>query len=471
MYGLRVDRTRERSASQQLTQQLREAIHHQHIKGGEKLPPTRQLAKELGVARNVIIQVYEQLLAEGYLESRVGAGTFVTNLPNAYRLQNKTNKPSNVTSEVTNLSLKSRIAFRVGHPDPASFPKRLWAKLLKEVCLDAPDEAFAYGPVEGEARLRRAIADYLFRTKNILCRAEQIIILSGTTQGVDLIAKFFRHTPGVCVEDPGDGFTPAIFTSHGLTTYPISVDGQGMRIEALESVGTMGLVYIVPSHQFPLGGVLPIQRRLSLVNFAEEHNVYIIEDDYDSEFRYQGEPIPSLRSLAPNRVIYLGTFSKTLSPALRLSFAIIPDALNEEFLTLKERLNMRNPIMEQLAMASFLETKAMDRHVYKMKRIYSERRKLLIETLQEFFGKEIKITGENAGMHLVVDFPEYILGPPVYQAFREHGVEVEGVEEYTVCKGSHQNQLVFGYGALKNEQIIEGVHRIHQAMLAFRQTH
>lgn len=469
MYGLTIERGAKLSITQQLTGQLRDSILQNRLRGGERLPSTRMLAQELQVARNVIIQVYEQLLAEGYLETRMGAGTYVAELPYTYQRGNafepsSTNQGRTILKE-SNSHTTPSIAFRVGQPDQSSFPRKIWAKLAREVCLEVSDEVFAYGLVQGEYRLRQAICEYLFRSKSMICVPEQLVILSGTAQGVDLIATWLREQGrDVGVEDPGDGFTPAIFSRHGLTTTPVPVDALGVRVDALNGVNGLGALYIVPSHQFPLGGVLPIQRRLSLIRFAEENDLYLIEDDYDGEYRYNGEPIQSLRSLSTNRVIYLGTFSKTLSPALRLSFALFPEHLLDKILELKEELNMRTTVLEQHVLARFLESKAMDRHVFRMKRIYAERRRILIKALQDKFGEKIKITGENAGIHLVVEFEDGILNRRALERLAKEGVQVEGVEDYAIRKGFHGNKLVLGYGALDERQIVEGVHRMQCAL-------
>lgn len=466
MYGLNVDRNLEQSVVQQLIIKLRELILEKRLKSGDKLPPTRVLAEELKIARNSIIEVYEQLIAEGYLVSRVGSGTFVADLPELdKRMPDKSMEQRATAPSAMVQADKGEALFIAGQPEMAAFPRRLWAKLHQEVCLETPVKTFGYSSVQGEYALRRSIADYLFRSRSLSCTPEEIVVFSGTAQGIDLMAALFQDKKRpVGVEDPGDGFSATIFARRGLSVSPIPVDAQGICVEALKNVEPLAALYVVPSHQFPLGGMLPIQRRLGLIEYAEATGAFIIEDDYDGEFRYQGQPIPALRSLSTRRVIYLGTFSKTLAPTLRLSFAVIPHELKEGIIGLKETLNMRTPSLDQLVLARFLETKAMDRYVYKMKRIYAGRRRFLIHMLNEAFGEAIKITGENAGLHLVAEFNRINFDDNVRQSLLNEGIRVETVEEYALIKGNHRDKLVLGYGASDEEAIRSGVHRMRCAL-------
>jgi GntR family transcriptional regulator/MocR family aminotransferase len=265
------------------------------------------------------------------------------------------------------------------------------------------------------------------------------------------------------VEDPCDCFTHHIFTSLGIGLLPVSVDSQGLKTEELYQKRDIGIIYVVPSHQFPIGGIMPVQRRLQLLEYAIERNILIIEDDYDSEFRYRGEPIQSLRHLAPDHVAYLGTFSKIFSPGIRLGFLVLPDALMDPICQLKDNINMCTPSLEQLAMARFLESHSLDRHVYKMKKIYEAKRKHFIGELNATFGPAIRIGGENAGLHLMVEFCDR-RALPEPEVFSANGVGLWRVEDYTMKKGEHLHQLVLGYGALTDGEISEGVRQIYKVI-------
>lgn len=463
MFGLVLERTSAASLPQQLTRQIRERILEGRLAPREALPPSRLLAKELGVARNVIVQAYDQLLAEGYLTSRVGAGTFVTELAvlpaPARPFTGPLSPQPKAVPRTTGV-----ISFNPGLPDLTRFPRQSWARALKEACAGARPGTFSYGRAEGERALREALVGYLWRSKGIECRPEQLLIVSGAAQGADLLAHLWRNTGTALFEDPGYGHVRRIFEHNGLRIVPVPVDGCGMRTEALPARGPCTCIYVVPSHHFPLGGVLPIQRRLELLAYARERGALVIEDDYDSEFRYRGGPIQSLRHLASESVVFLGTFSKILAPALRLGFMIVPDHLRERLRYLKEELNMRTPALEQLALASLLEDRSLDRHVFRMKKLYQNKRRCLIEALGRAFGDRVRVAGEDAGLHLLVELTGRSLRQSDLTRLAERGVTVEWVEDYACRKGLHNNQLVLGYGALEPDRIRVGVQRLKAAL-------
>lgn len=461
MYGLYLDKTLPLSMTKQLTNQIRQQILQDKLKGGEKLPPTRSLAKELNIARNTVIQVYEQLIAEGYLESRAGSYTYVADLGD-WGLRSKVQKPDRIGYEKQREQIdEDIIRFHAGNPDISVFPRIKWAKLLKDVCLEAGDDVFGYKSPAGEWELRSALSKYLFRTKDIECHPEQILIVPGATMGVDLLAKVFKGDINeVAVEDPSLSYMKNTFRENGYLIHPVFVDDKGMRIAELYEKENIRLIYVVPSHQFPLGSVMTIGRRLQLLDYARENDAYIIEDDYDSEFKFQGEPIQSLRHLDPDRVIYLGTFSKIFSPGLRLGYIIVPDALAERVKAFMEQMNIRTSPVEQLTMARFIESKLLDQHIYKMKKIYENKRKFLINSMQLAFGERVRITGENAGLHILVTFADYEFNQAVFQRLLKSRVEIDWVEDYSIRKGSHRSQLVLGYGNLSLEQITIGIERL-----------
>jgi GntR family transcriptional regulator/MocR family aminotransferase len=462
MLGLYLDRNSALSLPQQITREIRDRLLKGRLERGEILPPSRLLARELGVARNVVVQAYEQLVAEGYLTSRVGSGTFVADLP-VSRFGARA-APAASWARPAATTKRAAISFNPGLPDLGRFPRLRWAKTLKEVCLEARADAFGYGPVEGERALREALAAYLWRSKGIECRPEQLVIVSGAAQGVDLLAHLWRDAGTALFEDPGYDHVCQIFEHNGLALSPIPADRHGLRTEALPVHGRCTCIYVVPSHQFPLGGILPIKRRLLLLEYARRKGALILEDDYDSEFRYRGEPIQSLRHLAPDLVVYLGTFSKIFSPGLRLAFMIVPDRLRERVFRLKEDLNLRTPPLEQLALARFIEDRSLDRHVFKMKRIYQVKRRCLIEALNREFGDRVRIAGEDAGLHLLLELPGRRFRQSDFPRLKERGVKVDWVEDYARRKGRHRHQLVLGYGGLEPDQIEVGVRRLRAAI-------
>ena len=464
MLGLRIDRESSVPITQQLITQIRFLILNGKLKGGEKLPSSRHLSKELNVSRNVILNTYDQLLAEGYLESREGSGTFVVKLDN---LPLRAEEKPHTKPEASSSADRKVIMFDSGTPDSLSFPRVQWGRILREECIYCSPKVYEYRPVSGEPALRSAIAKYLFRSKGIECDSEDIFIIPGATRGIDILAGLFRkETPAVIIEDPSIDFARDIFSYHGYDLLPVPADENGITTDNLPSNCPAKLIYVVPSHQFPLGGVLPATRRIQLLDYARKNSAYIIEDDYDSEFRYRGLPIQSLRHLDPDRVIYVGTFSKIFSPALRLGYMIVPRQLNVDILNMMADLNVRASSLEQMAMARFIDEKRLDRHIFRMKKLYEKKRTHLIRSLNNTFADSVKISGTNAGLHILVTFPNHDFCRGDMQRLNDNGVAVDWVEDYAILKGSHKNQLVMGYGNLQPEDISRGVEIIKNTLFS-----
>lgn len=468
MFGIYIDKADPVSSVKQLIAQIRRQILDGQLKNGEKLPPTRELSKDLHIARNSIVQVYEQLLSEGYLVSRVGSGTFVAELQNVQLNQPAFPARQNLQDRRVPIidGRPDIIRFHAGNPASTAFPRKRWATMLKETCLDASAAMFEYAPAVGIWQLRSALSRYLFRAKGIQCSPDQILIIPGAARGIDLLSELFHtKTDTVIVEDPSIDFVKRIFLFRGFSVYPVPADQSGMDTSKLPIEPPSLLIYTVPSHQFPIGAVMPVNRRLHLLEYAHQHDAYIIEDDYDSEYRYQGGPIQSLRHLDQERVVYMGSFSKILSPGLNLGYMIVPLHLLDKTTLLMEQLNMRASTVEQLTLARFMEEKLLDRHVFKMKKVYEKKRAHLIRSLQLAFGDKVLISGENAGLHILVSFTDHEFSPQDFEAFVKNGVEADWVEDYASLKGLHKNRLVLGYGNLTLEQITEGIGRIREVLL------
>lgn len=472
MYGLAVDREADMSLMQQLTGQIRQKVLEKSMKSGERLPPSRSLANELGIARNTVIQVYEQLIAEGYLESRTGSGTYVVDLAGCPECRmDSACSVEPATAKWQSPKSSDVIRFNPGNPDALHFPVTSWAKYLKEACLGANSASFGYGPAAGEWKLRCALVQYLYRSKGISCQLSQIMIIPGMARGVELMAKVLAGVGGVVVvEDPCIDFVQHILRLGGNKVCPVPVDRCGMVTEELPEDVPVRLIYTVPSHQFPTGAVMHISRRLQLLDYARRMDAYIIEDDYDSEYRYESGPIQSLRHLDSERVIYMGTFSKILSPTLRLGYLIVPQHLSEWLSSAMEHVNLRSAVMEQIALTEFIEASLLDRHVYRMKKVYEKKRAHIISSLHNAFHGSITITGENAGLHVLAIFKGLEFQPADFEIFKKHGVEAEWVEEYAIVKEHYKNQLVLGYGGLSLEQISEGVKRLKVAVEEIKQS-
>ncbi len=462
MFGLIIDRTLNVPITVQLTQQLREAILCGKITAGQKMPPTRQHAKELGISRNSVILAYEQLIAEGYLNSAMGSGTYAAAIDASAKYPRKSLKIGSIClNEKTNIDM---IVFDPANPDLSVFPKALWAKMLKEACLDAEADDFGYVSPGGHPVLIKAIADYLFRAKGIYCGHDRIFIVHGTSAGIEMVSKLlYRPGASAVAEDPCLHFARRAIEKGGLKVVPVESDVSGICTDLLPQIEDLRLIFVASSHQYPLGGILPASRRIALLDYAQSQNAYVIEDDYDSEFRYCGEPIQSLWHLDNERVIHLGSLSNVFSPSLRIAYMILPSALTEKAREHIDSLNVWTGAIVQIAIARLMESKQLDRHVFQMKKRYDAKRKHLIACLNAAFGSRIAISGDNAGLYLMITLPRR-LTPDDFAAFEKNAIDVDYVEDYALIKGRHENQLVLGFGNLSMENIEEGVRRLKEAL-------
>ncbi len=311
----------------QLYSRIRESILAGRLQPGGRLPSSRELAIRLQVSRNVILEAYDLLYAEGFLAPKQGAGTYVAG--GATFAGPSRTAPTPVTKVNMGYDCPPGVInFRAGTPNLRMFPARLWLQMVREVLQMPPEEMLAYGHPEGRQELRRAICDYVVRQREVSCHPEQIVITAGTTQAIGIACHLLLgEKRDVVLEDPITRDIQLIVKSHGATLHPVPVDNDGMRTADLPLPLNPAFIYVTPSHQFPIGGTMPIQRRIELLRYAEITNTFIIEDDYDSEFRFDGPPLSSLHGLHPDRVVYIGTFSKTLCPALRIGYLILPPQL------------------------------------------------------------------------------------------------------------------------------------------------
>jgi GntR family transcriptional regulator/MocR family aminotransferase len=309
----------------------------------------------------------------------------------------------------------------------------------------------------GLSELRNEIAAWLFRGRGLSVQAGDIFITQGATHALHLAAELLcKENREIITEDPCHTGMLRTLQNIGCHIVPIPADEYGIRTELLENRNASA-VYVTPSHQFPLGGILPASRRASLIRFARESGAFIIEDDYDSEFRYSGEPIMPLQALDPQRVIYVGTFSKSVYPALRVGYVILPKELQRQWVRIRTYTDVQNPVFEQAALAIFLRTRKMDRHVQKMRRIYGERRRVLLDSLEQNFGTDWRAHGDNAGLHLAVEFPGLSFDDYFRKSGQEKGINITPMEFHCIDGAMHQNKLLVGYGHLEPEEIRKGI--------------
>jgi len=456
-----IDRSSDIPLNRQVYQQIREKILNGHLQAGEKLPSTRELSAELQVSRNVILDTYDQLLAEGFLLARRGSGTFVAE--GAFLTQHDS---SFLLHEVSEKKPKNNIInFRSGIPALDLFPRKTWAKLSHQLWSDIESTNFGYDSPEGRLELRQTLTHYLLRTRGVNCQPEQIVITSGATQAMTLVSRLLLTPKDTAImEDPITNDIQTIFKSSGAFIYPIPVDEDGMKTDLLPENLHPKFIFLTPSHQFPLGSTLPIQRRIQLINFARRNNCFLVEDDYDSEFRYEGSPVSSLQGLDSERVLYIGSFSKILSPALRIGYIVLPTHLIEKCRQLKWFTDLHTPSLDQLILAYFIKEGYLERHIAKMKKFYKSQRDFLIQCLHTTFSNKVKVLGYSTGMHLIVELEDVHFSKELLLQIEQFGVKVYPVEDHTIEKEKYTNRIILGYGHLKKNEIEEGVTRLFQAV-------
>lgn len=453
-----VDRNSSQTLLRQIYSQIKEQILNGSLEAGAKLPSTRELASELGVSRNTVLDAYDQLTAEGYLNSRHGSGTTVEQgiaLERSSILQNIS------LPAVPHTNTLSYIDFRSGIPDLSGLPKQTFARLYHEVCLDMSDKDWGYGARGGDLDLRRAICTYLLHSRGLHSNVRNIQIVTGATQGLSLISSIMsRKHSNVIMEDPTHPGLRNVITRTGLNIIPADCDHNGLITSAIPEDSDVAFIYTTPSHQYPLGGILPIARRIELTRFAQANNTYIVEDDYDSEFRYEGQPVSTLYELDPEHVIYIGSFSKILSPALRLGYIIIPDSLIHDYDIEKKYSDVHTETITQQVLARFISTGGLEKHIRKMRKSYNVKRKLLIEEINKGFGDRCIIHGDTSGLHITAEFINTVFTPDLIEYLLNSGIKVYPVTSYMYSahsKKDHSHELLMGYGHLNNADITKGL--------------
>ncbi len=469
---------------QQLYQELRQAILEGRLPPGRRIPSTREMAKSLGVSRSTVTQSYDQLLSEGYLETVIGSGTYVCNqLPDDLLNSQAVKIVDKITSSPIKLSQygkillntenvprvnegKFEISFRYGRPAFNEFPIKLWRSLLSRYCVTSLDwldysvEPLGYKP------LREAIASYVSRVRAVNCEPEQILITNGTQQALDLIMRLLIE-PGdvIALEEPGYLSARLIFQTYGAKLLPIVVDESGLIVSKLSYANqNIRLVYVTPSHQFPTGAILSLPRRLELLALAAQNGTLIIEDDYDSEYRYGDRPIPALQGLdKSDSVLYVGTFSKVLFPSLRIGYLVLPKKLVAIFARAKWLSDRHLPILEQQVLADFIAEGHLERHIRKMRSLYDCRRQVLVQALKSHFGENAIILGEKAGLHVMVKLKTHLDDNEIIQRAANAGVEMMSASKHYLNSMS-SGEFIFGYGELNEHQLVEGIRRLGEIL-------
>jgi len=453
--------TVERSSGVPLIRQVHDALRDRILSGtfppGSKLPSTRELAGELGVSRNVVLEAFDQLQAEGFLAARKGSGTYAA-AGAAFRPP-ELPRFSPIAAVGFRPLLKDRLDFRSGLPDLALFPINVWRNLNRDVWNRITPEDLSYGPPEGRPELRSEIARYLNGARGVRCTADQVVVTAGTTQAIGIVSRLLLESgrSSCIVEDPLTVDIRRIIGSFGGRVLPVPVDGRGLMAERLPRSVKPAFLYVTPSHQFPLGATMPIQRRIRILEYARRLDACIVEDDYDSEFRYGAPPISTLQGLDPLRVIYVGTFSKTLCPAMRIGYIVLPPRLVRRGRELKWFTDLHNASVDQIVLARFIAEGHYARHLHAMKKVYGARRAALVGALTERFGSRVEVLGSAAGIHLCARFRGVRFTEDLLARIERAGARFPPVEEHALRKGRFRDTILIGYGMMDDARLREGV--------------
>jgi GntR family transcriptional regulator / MocR family aminotransferase len=473
-------------AFRQIYRAIRGRILNGELAASTRLPPTRSLAEELGVSRTTVLQAYEQLAAEGFILGRTGSGSYVSAAATAAtrrrdaartpraakqhpalsrfarRLEERRSRPlySSYVSEQPPVAYD----FRYGRPSIADFPVRAWQRCIGRRARAASVRAHDYGHPQGSPELRTALAGYLSRARGVSVDADHLLIVTGSQQGLDLAARVLLD-PGdtAVVEEPGYEGARRAFEAAAATLAFVPVDADGLRSEELAPVAPRARVaHVTPSHHYPLGGIMPYARRIALLAWARRAGAYVVEDDYDGEYRFGGRPLEALKALdQSDLVIYLGTFSKVMYPALRVGYLALPDPLVEPFVRAKLVADGGGPMLEQDALADFITSGEFERHIRRSRKRYAERRAVLLDALAKRLGDRVEVCGADAGLHVVVRLRDdrAPTAREIARRARAVGVGIYPLEAYYE-RPPRRPAFVIGYGGVKPADIRAGVAKL-----------
>ena len=477
-----IDRRSGQSLQRQIYDSCRSAILEARLRPGQRLPSSRVLASEIGVSRFPVLNAYAQLVAEGYVESRVGAGTVVSAslpeplIPNgpARAKSGAHSGPRPIASRCKLLPTSTRFpwlshfgAFRVGQVAFDKFPRQIWSSLIARHSRAENAKSIHYGDLMGAPALRRAVANYLRTARSVRCEAEQVLIVNGSQQALELAARVLLNSGDrVWVEEPSYPLARNVFTLNGCHLVPVPVDAEGLNVAAgIRKFKKARAAFVTPSHQFPLGVTMSASRRLQLVEWAQSAGAWIIEDDYDSEYRYESLPIASLQGLDPNaRVIYIGTFSKVLFPALRMGYIVLPPDLVDPFFTVRRVIDLGMPTFFQNVLADFIEEGHFARHIRRTRIVYAELRRDLVENLSQTFGSSLAPVGAEAGMHIAVMLPNGFRDEEVAERAARHNLSLWPLSRMYL--GAPRHGFILGFGAVTKTEIPHAVRKLRDLLAA-----
>ncbi|QQP12581.1 PLP-dependent aminotransferase family protein [Lysinibacillus agricola] len=457
MLLFQLEKNGEKPLYDQLYSGIKEAIITNKIAVGEKLPSKRKLADFLNISQTTIEIAYAQLLAEGYIMSKSRVGYFVEEIDELPYIQQDTIVPLNEQPKKKSY----KIDFNPGSIDIDAFPFQTWRKYAKELFDDTSKELLLTGEPQGELSLRTEIANYLFQSRGVVCSPEQIVIGSGTEQLLPMILRLFSDNTCFALENPGYPAVHRMFSQHKRKVYPIAVDDEGIIIHELEKTSA-DVVYITPSHQFPTGAVLSATRRAQALNWAAQSSSrYIIEDDYDSEFRYTGKPIPALHALDRNdKVIYMSTFTKSLMPSLRVAYFVLPTKLLATYNDVFNYYSSTVPRFDQHIVANFMHDGHFAKHLNRMRKVYRKKHEKLTSILENY-SNQIKITGEQAGMHILLDVQHALSEKQLQQLASNAEIGIYPLSDYRLdYSTTSQAQFLLGFGGIPVHEIEPSIEKL-----------
>lgn len=449
---------------EQIYSHIKKEIVEGRMNTKEKLPSTRALSLYLQVSRSTVSLAYDQLLAEGYIESIAGSGYYVSRLDNLYQ---NTETRSKKVEAVKPGKVEEGIVFSPVGVDLSQFPHSAWRKITREV-LAAEEALFVGGDAQGELALRTSIRQYIHAARGVICTEDQIIVGAGSEYLLMLLQKLIRADTIVAFEDPTYMKAYRSFADAGFPVRLVSTDKKGMNVTQLEETGA-NIAYVMPSHQYPTGIVMPIGRRLELLKWASQKpDRYVIEDDYDSEFRYKGKPIPSLQSTdRGDKVIYIGTFSKAVAPAIRVSYMVLPQMLLQRYREQGSYLSATVSRMDQRILNEFMQRGHFERYLNRMRKVYRDKHDKLLSLLKPF-EKKFVIGGEWAGLHLLLTAKEDVTEQELIRRAADAGVKIFGMSDNLVEEKEQYTQkatILLGYAALSEQEMEKGIEQLKKAWL------
>ena len=456
---------------------LRKAILSGNLPAGERLPSTRDLAEQLGISRTVVVLSYDHLLAEGFIEGRRGSGTYVSSSlskSRAGRPKKLSSLPlSRFGTAVAEAAQKLefpdrppsrlRYDFAFGRSDMSTFPLEAWRRISMRHGLKTSIREVDYGPAAGVPALRDAICLHLQRSRAVVCDSSEVIVVSGAQQALDLVARILvdRGDP-VAIEDPQYQGTREVLRAAGARLVPVPVDREGLDPTKLP--GRAKAVFVTPSHQFPTGAILPLDRRIALLEWAQRRNAVVIENDYDGEFHYGGRPLESLQGLDTNgRIVYMGTFSRTIFPALRIGYVVVPKSLAPAFTAAKWLADQHSAILEQKTLAEFIASGLYERHLRRLRRRNAKRREALLAAIRDYLGGCVKMSGDGSGTHVILWPTKHASEDNVIAKAALRNVGIYRISHCYLKKPSRTG-FMLGYTTLNEDEIREGIRLLSEVL-------